>query len=147
MDMGNYIGFTNSVYDVLQRPVMPRGSVPLNVLVSMCTNYAYVGPDDARFPEMRAQIEALYRTVHAEDYNDPNDERLAAMWLLMTQPPVHCSGRRHSATCSTPCFRTSDPMSIQPSESVDSTCFGRGGTSGGEEKERKDKNTRRVPVN
>ena len=29
---------------------------------------------------------------------------------LMAQPPVHCSGRRHSATCSTPCFRPSDPI-------------------------------------
>ena len=34
-------------------------------------------------------------------------------------------------------------MSIQPAQSVDSTCFGRGGTSGGEKKERKEKNARR----
>ena len=82
MDMGNFIGFTNGVYDILNDRFMPRGSVPLNVLVSMCTNYAYVGPDDAKFPEMRAQIEELYRTLHADDYENPNDERLAAMWLL-----------------------------------------------------------------
>ena len=82
MDMGNYIGFTNGVYDILNDRFMPQGTVPLNVLVSMCTNYAYVNPDDARFPENRAQIEELYRTLHAENYDDPNDERLAAMWLL-----------------------------------------------------------------
>jgi hypothetical protein len=82
MDMGNYIGFTNGVYDILNDRFMPKGRVPLNVLVSLSTNYAYVGTDDPRFPEMRAQIEELYRTLHAEDYNDPNDERLAAMWLL-----------------------------------------------------------------
>jgi hypothetical protein len=82
MDMGNYIGFTNGVYDILNDRFMPKGRVPLNVLVSLSTNYAYVPPDDPRFPEMRAQIEELYRTLHAEDYNDPNDERLAAMWLL-----------------------------------------------------------------
>ena len=61
---------------------MPKGRVPLNVLVSLSTNYAYVPPDDPRFPEMRAQIEELYRTLHADDYNNPNDERLAAMWLF-----------------------------------------------------------------
>jgi hypothetical protein len=82
MDMGNYIGFKNGVYDVLNDRFVPKGSVPLNVLVSMCTNYAYVPPDDARFAENRAQIEEFYRTLHAEDYANPNDERLAAMWLL-----------------------------------------------------------------
>ena len=82
LDMGNYIGFTNGVYDVYHDRFLPKGSVPLNVLVSMSTNYAYVGPDDARFPEMRAQIEEFYRTLHAENYANPNDERLAAMWLL-----------------------------------------------------------------
>ena len=82
LDMDNYIGFKNGVYDVYNDRFMQRGSVPLNVRVSMCTNYAYVGPDDPAFPEMRAQIEELYRTLHAEDYANPNDERLAAMWLL-----------------------------------------------------------------
>jgi hypothetical protein len=48
----------------------------------MCTNYDYVGPDDAKFPEARAQIEEFYRKLHADDYENPNDERLAAMWLL-----------------------------------------------------------------
>jgi hypothetical protein len=83
LDMGNYIGFTNGVYDVSNDRFMPKGRVPLNVLVCMSTNYAYVPPDDARFPEMREQIEELYRTLHAQDYEDPNDERLAAMWLLV----------------------------------------------------------------
>jgi phage/plasmid-associated DNA primase len=82
LDMGNYIGFKNGVYDILNDRFLPRGSVPLNVLVSMCTNYDYVGPDDAKFPEARAQIEEFYRKLHADDYENPNDERLAAMWLL-----------------------------------------------------------------
>jgi hypothetical protein len=82
LDMGNYIGFTNGVYDILNDRFMGQGSVPLNVLVSMCTNYDYVHPDDPRFPENRTQIEEFYRTLHAENYEDRNDERLAAMWLL-----------------------------------------------------------------
>jgi hypothetical protein len=73
--MGNYIGFTNGVYDMHNDRFMPKGSVPLNVLVSMCTNYAYVGPDDPKFLEMRAQIEEFYRKLFAA--------RLAAMWLLV----------------------------------------------------------------
>ena len=90
LDMGNYIGFTNGVYDVYHDRFLPKGGVPLNVLVSMSTNYAYVGPDDARFPEMRAQIEEFYRTLHAEDYANPNDERLAAMWLLAGSLLLRC---------------------------------------------------------
>ena len=82
LDMGNYIGFTNGVYDVFNDRFMKQGSVPLNVLVSMCTNYDYVGPDDEKFQENRAQIEEFYRTLHAENYDDPNDDRLSAMWLL-----------------------------------------------------------------
>jgi hypothetical protein len=82
LDTGNYIGFKNGVYDILHDRFLPRGSVPLNVLVSMCTNYDYVGPDDPKFPEMRAQIEEYYRKLHADNYDDPNDERLVAMWLL-----------------------------------------------------------------
>ncbi len=82
LDMDNYIGFKNGVYDVLNDRFMPKGRVPLNVVVSMCTNYDYTPPDDPRFPEMRAQIEEFYRKLHAEDYENCNDERLAAMWLL-----------------------------------------------------------------
>ena len=82
LDTGNYIGFRNGVYDILHDRFMPKGTVPFNVLVSMCTNYDYVGPDDAKFPENRAQIEEFYRKLHADDYENPNDERLAAMWLL-----------------------------------------------------------------
>jgi hypothetical protein len=48
----------------------------------MCTNYDYAPPEDPRFAENRAQIEEFYRKLHAENYDDPNDERLAAMWLL-----------------------------------------------------------------
>jgi hypothetical protein len=82
LDTGNYIGFKNGVYDVLHDRFMPKGTVPFNVLVSMCTNYDYAGADDAKFPENRAQIEEFYRKLHADDYENPNDERLAAMWLL-----------------------------------------------------------------
>jgi hypothetical protein len=82
LDMGNYIGFTNGVYDILNDRFLPKGGVPLNVLVSMCTNYDYVAPGDLKFPEMRAQIEEFYRKLHADDYENPRDERLAAMWLL-----------------------------------------------------------------
>jgi hypothetical protein len=82
LDMGNYIGFTNGVYDILNDRFMPKGSVPLNVLVSMCTNYDYARPDDPAFPEHRARIEEFYRKLHADDYANPRDERLAAMWLL-----------------------------------------------------------------
>jgi hypothetical protein len=82
LDMGNYIGFKNGVYDVYNDRFMPKGRVPLNVAVSMCTNYEYVPPEDTRFPETRAQIGEFYRKLHADNYDDPNDERLAAMWLL-----------------------------------------------------------------
>ena len=82
LDMGNYIGFKNGVYDIYNDRFMQKGRVPLNVVVSMCTNYEFVPPDDPRFPENRAQIEEFYRKLHAENYDDPNDERLAAMWLL-----------------------------------------------------------------
>ena len=75
LDIGNYIGFTNGVYDMHNDRFLPKGSVPLNVLVSMCTNYAYVEPDDPKFLEMRAQIEEFYRKLFAA--------RLAAMWLLV----------------------------------------------------------------
>jgi hypothetical protein len=73
LDMGNYIGFTNGVYDMHNDRFMPKGTVPLNVLVSMCAGYAYVGPDDPKFPETRAQIEEFYRTLFAA--------RTSAMWL------------------------------------------------------------------
>jgi hypothetical protein len=82
IDVGNYIGFTNGVYDVYNDRFMPKGRVPLNVLVSMSTNYDYVPPEDPLFPEMRAEIEECYRKMHAADYEDPNDAQLAAMWLL-----------------------------------------------------------------
>jgi hypothetical protein len=83
LDMGNYIGFTNGVYDMHNDRFLPKGSVPLNVLVSMCTNYAYVGSDDPKFLETRAQIDEFYRTLFAADYHSTRDARLAAMWLLV----------------------------------------------------------------
>jgi len=71
------------VYDMHNDRFLPKGSVPLNMLVSMSTNYAYVGPDDPRFLEMRAQIEEFYRTLFAADYHNTRDAQLAAMWLLV----------------------------------------------------------------
>ena len=82
MDMGSYIGFKNGVYDLLNDRFMPRGAVPLDVLVSMSTEYDYVAPDHPSFPEKRAQIDAFYRSLFADDHDDANDARLAAMWLF-----------------------------------------------------------------
>jgi hypothetical protein len=90
LDMGNYIGFTNGVYDILNDRFLPKGNVPFNVLVSMSTNYDDAPPDDPRFPENRAQIEEFYRKLHADDYGDPNDERLARCGYL---PEASCAAR------------------------------------------------------
>jgi tetratricopeptide (TPR) repeat protein len=61
MDMGNYIGFANGVYDILNDRFMPKGRVPLNVLASMCTNYDYVGTDDPRVAFEGADVAFLPR--------------------------------------------------------------------------------------
>jgi phage/plasmid-associated DNA primase len=82
LDTGNFIGLTNGVFDVTGDRFMPTGSVPLNVLVSVTTRFSYVGEDDPAFPENRAQLVELYRTLHADDYTNPNDERLRAMWIF-----------------------------------------------------------------
>ena len=82
LDTRDFIGLTDGVLDVENNVFFPIGSVPHGVRVSMSVNYAYVGPDDPRFPEMRAQINEFLRTVHAADYDDPNDARLAAMRLM-----------------------------------------------------------------
>ena len=52
------------------------------MLVSVTTRFKYVGEDDPAFPENRAQLVELYRTLHADDYTNPNDERLRAMWIF-----------------------------------------------------------------
>ena len=99
LDMGNYIGFRNGVYDVLHDRFMPRGRVPLNVLVSMCTQYDYVAPDDARVSAKRAEIEAFYRTLHAENYDDPNDERREAqLWDHRLRGSGHCHANKPTKT-------------------------------------------------
>jgi hypothetical protein len=82
LDAGDYIGFTNGVFDVRNLRWLPKGQVPFNVLVCKTTRYAYVGPDDARFSEKRAEIEEFYRTLHADDHTDPNDANLATMRML-----------------------------------------------------------------
>jgi hypothetical protein len=82
LDTGDFIGFTNGVCDVRNGVFFPRGSVPSDVKVSMCTNYAYPEPNDPLFPEMRAQISEFERLALADNYNDPNDARLAAMRLF-----------------------------------------------------------------
>ena len=97
MDAGAYIGLRNGVFDLRNKRFMPKGSVPLNILVSMRVDYDYVRPDDPAFPENRAQIHELYRTLFAVDYTDPNDACLAAMWRFMGSL-LHRSG-----TVSAPC--------------------------------------------
>ncbi len=97
MDTGAYIGMKNGVFDLRNKRFMPKGSVPLNILVSMRVNYDYVGPDDPAFPENCAQIHELYRTLFAVDYADPDDACLAAMWRFMGSL-LHRSG-----TVSAPC--------------------------------------------
>ena len=82
LDTTDFIGLTNGVFDPNNNVFFPIGSVPSGVRVSMCTNYAYVGPDDALYPEMRAEINEFLRTVHADDYDDANDARLEAMRLF-----------------------------------------------------------------
>lgn len=82
LDTSNFIGFTNGVCDVRSGTFFPLGSVPSDVKVSMCTEYPYVSPSDPLFPEMRAQITEFERMAHADNYNDPNDARLAAMRLF-----------------------------------------------------------------
>jgi phage/plasmid-associated DNA primase len=82
LDQGDYIGLTNGVYDVDNLRFMEKGQVPVNVLVSKTTRYAYIGPDDPRFHAKRAEIQELYRTTHASDYNDPDDVNLATMRML-----------------------------------------------------------------
>ena len=56
LDTEDFIGLTNGVFDVMNNVFFPIGSVPPGVRVGMCTNYAYVGPDDPLYPEMRAEI-------------------------------------------------------------------------------------------
>jgi hypothetical protein len=82
LDAGDYIGFTNGVFDVGNLRWLPKGSVPFNVLVCKTTRYAYVGPEDPRFAEKRAEIDEFYRTLHADDYANPDDENLATMRVL-----------------------------------------------------------------
>ena len=82
LDTGDFIGCTNGVFDAENNVFFPIGSVPHGVRVSMCTNYAYVGPNDPLYPQMHADISEFLRTVHADDYNDPNDARLTAMRLF-----------------------------------------------------------------
>jgi hypothetical protein len=55
---------------------MPIGQVGHNVLVSMSTKLAYVFPDDARIPQMRAEIDAYYATLFAEDASNSADALL-----------------------------------------------------------------------
>jgi hypothetical protein len=82
LDTGNYIGFTNGVYDIQNDHFFPKGRVPFNVLVCKTTRYAYVGTDDPQFASKRVEIQEFYRTLHADNYNDPDDANLATMWML-----------------------------------------------------------------
>jgi hypothetical protein len=82
LDAGDYIGFTNGVFDVANLTFLPKGEVPFNVLVCKTTRYAYVAPDDPRCAAKLAEISEFLRTLHAVDYNDPNDANLATMRML-----------------------------------------------------------------
>jgi hypothetical protein len=82
LDTGNYIGFTNGVFDVSTLDWFPKGEVPFNVLVCKTTGYPYIGPDDPRVAPKCAEIEEFLRTVHSDDYYDPNDQNLATMKIL-----------------------------------------------------------------
>jgi hypothetical protein len=89
MDAGAYIGMKNGVLDLRLRRFMPTGTVPRSVLVSFCSHLSYdhemdeVASDRMEEVHYRAQIHELYRTLFADDYNDPDDPSLAAMWSFM----------------------------------------------------------------
>jgi hypothetical protein len=76
LDTGPYIGFTNGVYDTARDIFMPIGKVGHNVLVGMSTKLAYVFPDDPRLPQMRAEVDAYYATLFAEDASNQQDALL-----------------------------------------------------------------------
>ena len=82
LDAGNFIGFTNGVFDVKNLVFLPKGEVPFNVLVCKTTRYAYVGRDDPRCATKHAEIDDFLRTLHADVYTDPNDANLATMRML-----------------------------------------------------------------
>jgi hypothetical protein len=83
IDCGNYIGFTNGVYDVFHDRFMPKGSVPFNVLVSMTARYAYAGPEDPLFPEMRCSGRSMNHGLVAH--------------LVIQNPDSHFESRRRGA--------------------------------------------------
>jgi hypothetical protein len=92
MDAGDYIGMKNGVLDLRLRRFMPKGTVPRSVLVSFCSRLSYhhemgemgeMASDRREEVHYRAQIHELYRTLFADDYNDPDDPSLAAMWRFM----------------------------------------------------------------
>jgi hypothetical protein len=82
LDAGDYIGFTNGVFDVANLTFLPKGEVPFNVLVCKTTRYAYVAPDDPQCAAKLAEINEFLRTLHAVDYKDPTDANLATMRML-----------------------------------------------------------------
>ena len=83
LDTGEYIGFTNGVYDTNRDVFMPRGRVGHNVLVSMTTKYAYVGPEDPRAERMCVEIMQYYATLFASDAANPNDELVSKARMMV----------------------------------------------------------------
>jgi hypothetical protein len=61
LDKGAYIGFDDGVYDVHADRFMPKGRVPLSVLVSRSTNRDYIGPDEPGYAPLRADIDEYVR--------------------------------------------------------------------------------------
>jgi len=61
LDKGAYIGFDNGTYDVHADRFMPKGRVPLSVLVSRSTNRDYIGPGEPGHALQRADIDEYVR--------------------------------------------------------------------------------------
>jgi hypothetical protein len=97
IDTGSYIGFANGVYDTARDVFMPRGKVGHNVLVSMTTKYAYVGPEDPRVGRVSAEIMQYYATLFASDASDPEDElvRKAQMMVGSYLYPSNAAKKLH----------------------------------------------------
>jgi hypothetical protein len=97
LDTGEYIGFTNGVYDTKRDVFMPRGRVGHNVLVSMTTKYAYVGPEDPRVERMCVEIMQYYATLFASDASDPDDVlvRTARMMVGSYLYPSNAAKKLH----------------------------------------------------
>jgi hypothetical protein len=83
MDTGAYIGLENGVYDLRNRRLIPKGAVPLNILVSMSTGYAYPKQSD---PVIRASIERLLYSIFENNETIDNLMKVLASCFSSTKP-------------------------------------------------------------